>query len=89
MVPGIRLDSDPSGAKVYLIPWSIWEKDPGIQYDDARLAEYRLPRDTPVVTSAKEKVYAVVFDLDGKKEWRKLDVMAIKKEDNWVKVVFK
>lgn len=89
MVEGIRLESEPSGAKVYVIPWSIWEQDPSIQNDDIRLAEFRVAQgNTPVTIRAKEKVYAVIFDLNGKKEMRKLDVIASKSEGNRVMVVF-
>lgn len=77
MVDNIELISEPPGAKVYLIPLYIWENDSAIISDDTKLAEFQVTEgNTPVKTRAYEKVYMVVFDLDGKKISRRLDVIA-------------
>jgi len=87
MVDNIELISEPPGAKVYLIPWYIWQNDHAILSDDTKLAEFQVPEgNTPVITRANEKVYMVVFDLNGKKISRRLDVIAGK--INRAKVTF-
>ncbi|MBA7496254.1 hypothetical protein ES702_06853 [subsurface metagenome] len=87
MVDKIELISEPPGAKVYLVPLLDWEKDPSIISDDNKLSKFQVPDgNTPVITRAYEKVYMVVFDLNGKKISRKLDVIAGK--INRVKVTF-
>ena len=87
IVENVELESDPPGAKVYLIPLNEWEAHPDIIFDDNKLSYYRVPEgDTPVTTRTREKVYMVVFDLNGKKLTRKLDVM--RDYQNKVKVKF-
>jgi len=77
MVDNIELISEPPGAKVYLIPLYIWENDSAIISDDTKLAEFQVSEgNTPVTTRAYEKVYMVVFDLNGKKISMRLDVIA-------------
>lgn len=83
----IELISEPPGAKVYLIPLYIWQNDHAIISDDTKLAEFQVPEgNTPVITRAYEKVYMVVFDLNGKKISKRLDVIAGK--TNRAKVTF-
>lgn len=88
LVKDIFLDSEPEGAKVYLIPLSTWEKDPSIFKDDNRLAKFQVPEGcTPVYTTTYEMVYQAVFDYKGRKEMILIDV--IHDKNNKAKVVFK
>jgi hypothetical protein len=87
MIDKIELLSAPSGAKVYLVPLYRYESDPNLVTDEAKLAEFLVPEGrTPVTTRALEKVYVVVFDLNGKKQITKIDV--VHGHTNQAKVVF-
>ena len=75
----VTLTSKPEGAKVYFIPLRDWEQDPNILNNETKLnLNYRVPDgNTPTSTTVKRKVYIVVFDLQGRKEWVRKDVIGV------------
>jgi len=88
MVENVQLLSEPPGAKVYLVPLYKFEVDTTIVRDEAKLSQYIVSEGpTPVMTSAMEKVYIVVFDLNGKKLTSRIDI--IEGKMNQAKVVFR
>jgi hypothetical protein len=84
----VKFASYPPGAWVYLVPLYEWERDTTLEFADKRkLRKYLVPEGlTPVQTKAEEQVYMVLFDYNGKREVRKVDI--IKGESITVKVYF-
>lgn len=87
MVDTVQLLSEPPGAKVYLVPLYSAETDTSLVSNDAKLAEYLVQEGpTPVITRALEKRYVAVFDLNGTKRTKRIDV--IRGHTNKAKVIF-
>ena len=87
VVDKVRLESDPPGAAVYLVPKWVFERDPSMLTDQDKMRQYRVPEgDTPVDTRAREMVYVVVFVRDGNVVTREMDVLPGKA--NLAKAVF-
>jgi len=72
----IELDSDPSGATVYLVPQSDLTLDPSIRVSAEKLARYRVPEGvTPVKVRAQQKVYVIIFEYEGRRAEVRLDAL--------------
>jgi hypothetical protein len=72
----ISLESSPGGANVYLIPKRRVELDPSLpQKDESSLFEFRVPTgNTPTIFKAKQKVFTILFILNGVRRSVPLDV---------------
>ena len=87
-VTNIVLESNPPGATVYMIPRYDFEMDSTITSDPYKLQQYQIPEGvTPCSTSRREEVYVVIFELNGRREQRMLDVISGK--TNKVKAEFR
>lgn len=72
----VRISSVPGGAAVYLIPLFDWENDPNLLRKPRRLIFFQVPEgETEVRTRAYERVYMVVFVLNGQTREVRLDVV--------------
>jgi hypothetical protein len=87
----LRLDSQPAGARIFLIGLRDWEDyDDGARIinDDTQMSLYEvLQGNTPITTKARNKVYMAVFKLNKRIEVRKVDVNVY--NNNEVHVNFK
>lgn len=73
----VQLDSDPNNATVYMIPLYEWEVKGAEELLKNRriLSERRVPEGkTPVTTTGERIQYMIVFCLENKKDYFKLDV---------------
>lgn len=82
----VIIDSKPKGAKIYLVPLTIWDDDNNIINDDTRLFSHLQPTYTRYVNQINAQTYVVILELKGKKVKRQLDVNRFK--DNTVEVDF-
>lgn len=75
----VELRSKPTGATVYMIPFFEWDTDPLLRNDRARLKYYQVPDGvTDVTTNVFEQVYIVLFELGGKRDFVRADVLKTK-----------
>lgn len=70
----VRVNSNPTGAKVYFIPLDIWEDDNSIINDNERLFSRLASKYTSNDYDVYSQVYIVVLELNGKKVKRQIDV---------------
>jgi hypothetical protein len=73
----LEINSTPQGAKVYLIPRDDWDADNGIINQNDRLNAYR-PKEgdtAPVTTRVYEQKLIIVYELNGKRSWKLVDVV--------------
>jgi hypothetical protein len=88
----VRLESDPTGAKVFLVPLWDWEQSlngEALLKDNAKLSVYQVTDGngvTSVETSARRQVYMAVFELGGKRVVQRLE---LKGSENSFKVQLK
>jgi WG containing repeat len=82
----VLIKSSPDKAKIYLVPFSVWDLDESILNDEKRLSEYLFPEATVYEGKVNQQVYMVVLEYQGKKIARKLD--AHDKKVNKVDVAF-
>lgn len=76
----VEIKSKPSGAKVYLIPIYRWNKEKDPINNQHLLERFELSDGTTDVdTMLDEQVFMVVFDLNGKRVFKRLDVISSKK----------
>ena len=66
LVP-VAIDSEPKGARVYLIPLLKWDEDSNLINDSKKLFDYLQSTSTPYKDSVYQDVYIIVLERDGKK----------------------
>lgn len=86
----VRIDSEPRGAQVYLVPLWDWESSGdgrALLADPQKLAFFRVPEGpTDVRTVVRRQVYVAVLELDGQ---RKVQKVVITENDNQVDVALR
>jgi hypothetical protein len=76
----VEIKSKPTGAKIYLIPIHRWNKEKDPINNQQFLERFELPDGTTDVdTTLDEQVFIVVFNLNGKRVAKRLDVIGSKK----------
>jgi outer membrane protein OmpA-like peptidoglycan-associated protein len=73
----LEITSTSPGARVFLVPRAVWDSDTSIINNDEKLNLYR-PKEgdtTPVSTDVYEQVWILIYELNGKRSWKKVDVI--------------
>jgi hypothetical protein len=82
----LELESSPSGARAYLVPFYKWEHNPTLATNLQSLSYFEVADGlTNIKVKVYPQVYMALFELDGKWLTRKIDVIASKPNRTAVK----